>query len=119
MVQGIEDRISPHPRAVQKSSREEDRDRNLKGSKDRISHLEEITITVVNSELNDAAKATRTAEASTIASTCAKVISGKSEFAAVVIVHVDYVKRLGNSSTVIDGIDFNKAPDGAFRLHIT
>ena len=79
----------------------------------------QITITVVNSELNDAAKAKRTAEASTIASTCAKVISGKSEFAAVVIVHVDYVKRLGNSSTVIDGIDFNKAPDGAFRLHIT
>ena len=79
----------------------------------------QITITVVNSKLNDAANAERSAEASTIASACAKAIAGKSEFAGVVIMHVDYVKRLGNSSTVIQGIDFAKAPDGAFRLHLT
>ena len=79
----------------------------------------QITIAVVNSRLNDGSRIERTAEASTIASACAKVIAGKSEFAAVVIIHVDYVKRLGNESTVIQGIDFNKAPDGSFKLHLT
>jgi hypothetical protein len=79
----------------------------------------QITIAVVNSKLNDGATTERAAEASTIASACAKAIAGRSEFAAIVIIHVDYVKRLGNNSTVIQGIDFNKAPDGGFRLHLS
>ena len=79
----------------------------------------QVTIAVVNSKLNDGSTTERTAEASTIASACAKAIAGKSEFAAVVIIHVDYVKRLGNNSTVVEGIDFNKAPDGSFKLHLT
>jgi ABC-type Na+ efflux pump permease subunit len=79
----------------------------------------QVTIAVVNSKLNDGSTTERTAEASTIASGCAKAIGGKSEFAAVVIIHVDYVKRVGNNSTVIEGIVFNKAPDGSFKLHLT
>jgi hypothetical protein len=61
----------------------------------------QITITVVNSKLNDGVTAERTAEASTIASACAKAIAGSSEFATIVIIHVDYVKRLGNKSTAM------------------
>ena len=79
----------------------------------------QVTIAVVNSKLNDGSTTERTAEASTIASACAKSIAGKSEFAGVVIIHVDYVKRQGSSSTVVEGIDFNKAPDGSFKLHLT
>lgn len=79
----------------------------------------QVTISVVNSKLNNGSRTERIAEASTIASACAKAIAGKSEFAAVVIIHVDYVKRLENNSTVIQGIDFNKAPDGSFKLHLT
>jgi hypothetical protein len=79
----------------------------------------QVTIAVVNSKLNDGSTTERTAEASTIASACAKTIAGKSEFATVVIIHVDYVGRLGNNSTLIQGIDFNKAPDGSFKLHLT
>jgi ABC-type Na+ efflux pump permease subunit len=79
----------------------------------------QVTIAVVNSKLNDGSRTERTAEASTIASACAKTIAGKSEFATVVIIHVDYVGRLGNNSTLIQGIDFNKAPDGSFKLHLT
>ena len=79
----------------------------------------QITIAVVNSRLNEGSTTERTAEASTIASACAKTIAGKSEFAAVVIIHVDYVKCLGNGSTVVEGIDFNKAPDGSLKLHLT
>ena len=79
----------------------------------------QVTIAVVNSKLIDGSTTERTAEASKIASACAKTIAGKSEFATVVIIHVDYVKRLGSSSTVVEGIDFNKAPDGSFKLHLT
>jgi ABC-type Na+ efflux pump permease subunit len=79
----------------------------------------QVTIAVVNSKLNDGSATERTAEASTIASACAKAIAGKSDFAAVVIIHVDYVKRVESNSTVIQGIDFNKAPDGSFKLHLT
>jgi hypothetical protein len=79
----------------------------------------QVTIAVVNSKLNDGSTAQRTTEASTIASACAKTIAGKSGFAGVVIIHVDYVKRVGNDSTVVEGIDFNRAPDGSFRLHLT
>jgi len=50
-------------------------------------------------------------------SAIAKAIAGKPEFAQVVIIHVDYVKQAGNKATVVQGIDFNKAPDGAFALH--
>ena len=79
----------------------------------------QVTIAVVNSKLNDGSTTERTAEASTIASACANTIAGKPGLAAVVIIHVDYVKRLGSSSTVVEGIDFNKAPDGSFKLHLT
>ncbi len=79
----------------------------------------QVTITVVNSKLNNGVTSERTTEASKIASAGAKFIGGKPEFAAVVIIHVDYVKREGNDSAVIEGIDFNKAPDGSFKLHLT
>jgi hypothetical protein len=64
----------------------------------------QITITVVNSKLNGKMTTDRNAEASTIASAVAKAIAGKSEFAAVVMIHVDYVRRVGNNSTVIHAI---------------
>ena len=79
----------------------------------------QVTIAVVNSKLNDGSTTERTAEASKIASACANVIVGKPEFAAVVIIHVDYVKRVGNNSSLVEGIDFNKARDGSFKVHLT
>jgi len=79
----------------------------------------QITIAIVNGKLNDGSTTERTAEASKIATACAKVITGRPDFAAVLIIHVDYVKRVGNKSTVVAGVDFNKAPDGSFTLHLT
>ena len=79
----------------------------------------QVTIAVVNSKLNDGSTTERAAEASAIAFACAKTIAGKSEFARVVIIHVDYVNRVGNDSTLVEGIDFNKAPDGSFKLHLS
>ena len=79
----------------------------------------QITIVVVNGKLNDGSATERTAEASKIATACVNVIAGKPDFAAVVIIHVDYVKRAGNKSTVVQGDDFYKAPDGSFKIHLT
>jgi hypothetical protein len=79
----------------------------------------QITITVVNSKLNDGAKTDRHAEASKIADAVAKTIVGKPEFAQVMMIHVDYVKRVGHRTSVIQSVDFSKAADGAFQFHQT
>jgi flagellar biosynthesis/type III secretory pathway protein FliH len=79
----------------------------------------QVTIKVVDSKLNGAGAADRNAEASKIASAVAKAIAGKPDFAQVMTIHVDYLKQAGNSTAVVQGIDFNKTPDGAFTLHRT
>jgi hypothetical protein len=83
------------------------------------SSAHQLTIAVLNSKLNDGPPTERTTEASKIAAACVDVIAGKPDFAAVVIIHVDYVKRTGSKSTLVEGFDFNKAPDGSFKLHLT
>src|SRR6476660_4499474 len=62
----------------------------------------QVTIAVVNIKLNEGSTTERTAEASRIVSACANTIAGKPQFAAAVIIHVDYVKRLGGSSTEVE-----------------
>jgi hypothetical protein len=76
-----------------------------------------VTITVINSKLNDAQKVDRESEASTMASAVARVISGKAPFAQVIVIHVDYVKRTGNKDEAIQRLDFNKSPAGIFVAH--
>jgi hypothetical protein len=76
-----------------------------------------VTITVINSKLNDAQNAFREAEASTMASTLASSIAGKAPFAQVIVIHVDYVKRTGNHDQAIQQLDFNKSPAGVFVAH--
>ena len=76
-----------------------------------------VTITVINSKLNDAKDAGREAEASTMVSTLARAISGKAPFAQVIVIHVDYVKRTGNQDKAIQPLDFNKSPAGIFVAH--
>jgi lipopolysaccharide biosynthesis regulator YciM len=77
----------------------------------------QVTITVINSKLNDATKADREAEASTMASTLSRAISEKAPFAQVMVIHVDYVKRTGNQDKAIQRLDFNKSPAGVFVAH--
>ncbi|AXS79845.1 hypothetical protein [Dechloromonas sp. HYN0024] len=76
-----------------------------------------LTITVINSKLNDAQKADRESEASTMASAVARAVSGKAPFAQVIVIHVDYVKRVGNKDEAIQRLDFNKSPAGIFVAH--
>ena len=77
----------------------------------------QVTIEVINSKLNTASAADRNAEASAIASAIGKAIGGKSEFSAVVTIHIDYVTGLGNAAKIVQGFVFNKNPDGTFKSH--
>jgi len=77
----------------------------------------QVTITVINSKLNDVQRANREAEASTMASTLARSVADKAPFAQVMVIHVDYVKRTGNQDKAIQRIDFHKSPAGIFVAH--
>jgi hypothetical protein len=77
----------------------------------------QVTITVVNSKFNEGGDADRKTEAATMVSTLARAISEKAPFAQVMVIHVDYVKRTGNSDKTIDRFDFNKSPAGIFVAH--
>ncbi len=79
----------------------------------------QITLTVVNSPLNEAASAARSSEALKMIQALEKSIVGQPEFAQVMMVHVDYVSRHGAESKTVQGFDFNKAPSGSFVLHTT
>jgi hypothetical protein len=77
----------------------------------------QVTIDVINSKLNGATAADRNADASAIASAIARAIADKTEFAAVVTIHIDYVGGVGSSAKVLQGLVFNKGADGAFKPH--
>ncbi len=79
----------------------------------------QVTITVVNSKLNSGAAKDREAEATTMVSSFAKSIGDKPEFTQVMVIHVDYVKRPGNSKKAVQRFDFNKSPAGVFVAHRT
>jgi hypothetical protein len=77
----------------------------------------QVTIEVTNGKLNSASAADRNAEASAIASAIGKAIGGKSEFAAVVTVHIDYVHGSGSTEKIVQALVFNKSSDGTFKPH--
>ena len=77
----------------------------------------QVTIDVINSKLNIASSADRIAEASAIASAIGKAMDGKSEFAAVMTIHVDYVTGSGSTPKIVQGLVFNKSSDGTFKPH--
>lgn len=77
----------------------------------------QVTITVINSKLNDGVDTNRKTEAETMVSTLARAVAGKAPFAQVMVIHVIYVKRSGNSDKPIDQYDFNKSPAGIFVAH--
>lgn len=83
------------------------------------STVHQITITIIDGKLNTASRLDREAEAQKIASRIESIISSKSEFSQIAIIHVDYVKSNGRKSKPVQGIDFNKSPAGSFPIHRT
>ena len=79
----------------------------------------QMTIGMVNGTLNSGSRGERNAEAGRITSLVAKTMAGRPEFADVLVIHVDFIQRLGDHSTVVQAIDFRKAPNGTFEFHVT
>jgi hypothetical protein len=79
----------------------------------------QMTITIVNGELNTGVIAAREAEATRIVSAVARVIADKPEFSKLPVIHVDYVKRQGKKTRPVQRFDFFQSPAGVFVLHKT
>jgi hypothetical protein len=77
-----------------------------------------VTITVIDITLNSDASKDREPEASKMASALENVISAKTEFNEVMIIHVDYV-RPSNLKKAIKSYEFYKTPAGSFVIHKT
>lgn len=60
-------------------------------------------------------------EAKSIASVVSKNITDKAEYADILAIRIEYVKRSGTQgkNKVIDSVNFRKDPKGAFILHTT
>ncbi len=79
----------------------------------------QMTITIIDSGLNNRGSAEREAEATKMVSGVAIVIADKPEFSKLPVIHVDYVKRQGSKLTAVQRIDFFQSPAGVFVLHKT
>jgi hypothetical protein len=79
----------------------------------------QITLTVVNSQLNTKLAADRESEATKMVTAIENVMIDKPEFAKVAAIHVDYIDRQGKKSKTIQGIDFFQTPARTFILHKT
>ncbi len=81
----------------------------------------QIMVTLVNSKLLDAGRAARVNEAHRVASAVAKSIAGKTSFAGVDVIHIDYVRRApgADHADTVDAMDFRKDPAGEFKYHVS
>ena len=79
----------------------------------------QITLTVVNSQLNTKLTADREAEATKMVTALENAMIDKPEFSKVSVIHVDYIERKGKNSKAIQRIDFLQTPARTFILHKT
>jgi hypothetical protein len=80
-----------------------------------------LTVSRINSTINEAAHADRTIEANLIASIVSKAILGKPEFKNLIAIHVKYMTRsaTGGHDKVIDAVEFRRDFKGEFPFHGT
>jgi hypothetical protein len=78
-----------------------------------------ITVKLVNGNMNDADAFDRENHAAAIASVVSKEIVGKAEFKRISSLRVEFVKRTGDASKVLDAIEFREDSTGAFKHHKT
>jgi hypothetical protein len=79
----------------------------------------QISVHVNNSQLNDTSPQVREVAAFKIASTIEKAISSKVEFSQVAVIHINFVRKTGNGSKLVQGTDFYKSDAGFFVIHKT
>ncbi|QDL37937.1 hypothetical protein [Rhodoferax sediminis] len=75
----------------------------------------QLTITVTDSP--QASPAEREAQASKMVAAIEARIEKKPAFAQISVIHVDYVKRAGQTTSPVQGFDFYQTPAGAFVPH--
>ena len=80
-----------------------------------------MTITHVNSGLNDSEHQNRNDEAASIMAVVVKAIANKAEFKSLYSISVRYTSRAESTSKskVIDTIEFRKNQKGAFEMHLS
>ena len=80
-----------------------------------------LILTRVNSTMAQATHEGLANEASAIAKALSDEIKGRAEFADLVAIRVRYLTRHpdGSASSAVDSIEFRRAPDGHFDLHLT
>lgn len=80
-----------------------------------------LVLTRVNSTMAKATHEGLANEASAIAKALSDEITGHAEFADLVAIRVRYLTRHpdGSASSAVDSIEFRRAPDGHFDLHLT
>lgn len=84
-----------------------------------VEHI--LTISRLNSYLNDGSHVDRNDEAVSIASVIQREVSGKPELKDVLIIRVQYILNVKDSAEkkVIDKIEFRKNQSGMFEFHST
>ncbi len=80
-----------------------------------------LTVSRINSTLNQANHTARDGEASRIATLVAGTIVGKPDFSKIHTIRVQYVGRIktGGNEKIIDTVDFRRDPSGVFHFHTT
>lgn len=80
-----------------------------------------LTVTRVNSNLNESTHAGRDNEARAILGAISNLITGKPEFKSLTTIRVEYVFRsvIGVVNRVIDAIEFREDANGLFQFHRT
>jgi hypothetical protein len=77
-----------------------------------------LVVLRVNSRMNYATHADRTKEASSIVATVSPMIAKSPELKSVATVRIQYIERgeKGADTKTVESIDFQKTPEGAFKL---
>jgi hypothetical protein len=80
-----------------------------------------LTITHVNSALNESDHQSRNDEATSIMAAVVKAIADKAEFKSLYSISVRYTSRAeaASESKVVDTIEFRKNQKGAFEMHLS
>ncbi len=80
-----------------------------------------LTVTRINSNLNESTHAGRDNEARAIVGAIANLITGKPEFKSLTTIRVEYVFRsvIGGVNRVIDAVEFREDANGLFQFHRT
>lgn len=77
----------------------------------------QISIHINNSNLNDASSLMRETDATQLAAAVEQAISPKPEFAQIAVIHINYVRKSGTTSKLVQGVDFYKSGTGTFVIH--